>query len=167
MLKQVKKIAFFSTQHENCLTQRLEIFNVCKSRYIPKVIPHTHISLLHLFWVIERLAWQFWKRHLFCTRPEFSSNYCFCFVVDSFRCGAGTTKINNQPAVGSFLNFFPQIKFNCDGYLSKMAFNALRAYDFYLGFWEQVAGTANFRLLSKRKITANSTGVQVRFQKIK
>ena len=47
-LKQVKKLTFFFKQLENRLTQSPEIFNVCRSD-IPKAIPHTHISLLHLF----------------------------------------------------------------------------------------------------------------------
>ena len=47
-LKQVKKLPFFSTQFENHLSQSLEIFNISESD-IPKAIPHTFISLLHLF----------------------------------------------------------------------------------------------------------------------
>ena len=46
-----------------------------------------------------------------------------------------------------------------------MAFNALGAYDFYLGFWEPVSGTTSFQMLSKLKITANDTGIQVRSKK--
>ena len=83
------------------------------------------------------------------------------FSVDGFRCGVGTTKINDQSVTGSYLNIFPQIKFNCDGYLTKMVYQALRPRDFYLGFWESVSDDTGFSLISKTKITANSTGIQV------
>ena len=78
-------------------------------------------------------------------------------------CGVGTAKmaVPSQPT-GIALNVFPLMKFGCNGHLTKMIYHANKTGSFYFGIWERhTSNSSVFRLLSKRRVTANALGIQV------